>query len=35
MSNADVATKVKSVDITIEGDATFDLQLVYNSNDGG
>lgn len=35
ISNADVATKVKSVDITFEGNATFDLQLVYNSNDGG
>lgn len=35
ISNADVATKVRSVDITFEGNATFDLQLVYNSNDGG
>jgi len=35
ISNAEVASKVRSVDITFEGNATFDLQIVYNSNDGG
>lgn len=34
ISTADVSAKVRSVDVTFEGNATFDLQLVHNF-DGG
>jgi hypothetical protein len=35
ISTADVAAKVKTAEVTFEGNATFDGVLVYNSNDGG